>query len=162
VRTLIEGTGAVAQTGGDIVSGRGVGASEKEQASHLSPLADLAMLVILLLAGCSLAVAVSGSLVERRQPFALLRLAGMQVSELRRIVLIEAAAPLVLVATVSAGLGLAASAAIVALAGAAYHPPPWPYFAALAAGLAAAVAVAVASTLPLLGRLTLLRAARFE
>ena len=47
----------------------------------------------LIVAGCSLAVAVGGGLVDRKRPFTLLRVSGVPVSALSRVVLMEAALP---------------------------------------------------------------------
>ena len=62
----------------------------------------LGLIGTLVLAGCSLAVAVSTSVLEQRRQFALLRSAGMPVSRLRALVLLQAGAPLLAVAAVSA------------------------------------------------------------
>jgi len=116
----------------------------------------------LLVAGCSLAIAVSAGLIERKRPFALLRLSGVPVSSLNRVVLAEAAAPLLLVAAASAGLGLGVAALIlkvVSVSG--WRPPAAGYWYALAAGISFAL-LTVAATLPLLKRVTSLETARFE
>lgn len=48
-------------------------------------------------------------IIERRRPFALLRLAGTHLRELHRTVLAEAAVPLLVVALATAGLGMASN-----------------------------------------------------
>ena len=53
-------------------------------------LINTAVVLTLIVAGCSLAVSVGGSLVERKRPFTLLRVTGTQVSMLYRVVLLEA------------------------------------------------------------------------
>ena len=53
-----------------------------------------AVALTLIVAGCSLAVAVGGGLVDRKRPFTLLRVSGTQVGVLSRVVLLEAAVPL--------------------------------------------------------------------
>ena len=70
--------------------------------SQLQHLADLAILLSVLIAGCSLAVAVVGGLLERQRPFSQLRLNGTPLKVLRRVVLLEAAVPLIGLAIVSA------------------------------------------------------------
>jgi hypothetical protein len=124
---------------------------------------NIALSVTLVLAGCSLAVAVAGAIVERRQPFTLLRLAGTRLSDLRRIVLAEAAAPLLTVSAASVGLGLAVTA--VALESGGDNPsfalPGAGYWLALAGGVALALLVVLA-TMPLLDRLTSSDTVRFE
>ena len=72
---------------------------------ELGRVVSLGVIVAMLLAGASLAIAVISGLVERRTPFALLRLAGMPLARLRAVLVVEAAAPLVAVATLSAVLG---------------------------------------------------------
>ncbi|WP_372974771.1 FtsX-like permease family protein [Microbispora sp. GKU 823] len=66
----------------------------------------LAMVGLTLIAGaCGLVVAAGGGLVERRQPFTLLRLAGTPTRTLAAVVLLESALPLVLAAALAAGAG---------------------------------------------------------
>jgi len=130
--------------------------------TQLQRLSNVGLLLALLVAGCSLAIAVSAGLIERKRPFALLRLSGVPVSSLNRVVLAEAAAPLLLVAAASAGLGLGVAAMIlkvVSVSG--WHPPAAGYWYALAAGISFALLTVVA-TLPLLKRVTSLETARFE
>jgi hypothetical protein len=130
---------------------------------QLNRLANLALAVTLTIAGCSLAVAVAAGIIERKRPFSLLRLAGMHLAELRRAALLEAAAPLLLIALASAVLGLGTSAVIVGLTagGVAWQPPSVGYWVSLAGGLALALGVAAAA-LPLLGRTTAPSTVRFE
>jgi hypothetical protein len=56
---------------------------------QLQRLVTIALWLTLLVAGCSLAVAIAGGLVERKRPFAPLRLAGAQPADLRRVVMAE-------------------------------------------------------------------------
>ncbi|MGI5239970.1 FtsX-like permease family protein [Dactylosporangium sp. CA-139066] len=120
--------------------------------------------VTLLVAGCSLAVAVGGGLVERRRPFTLLRVTGTAASVLFRVVTFEAMVPLLLATAVAivAGAGVAASVThTLAPGGPLLHPPGAGYFATMAVGFAAAPAV-IASALPLLRRMSDPDGARFE
>jgi ABC-type sugar transport system ATPase subunit len=55
--------------------------------SHVSRALTLAMLATLVVAGCSVAVAAVGGLLERRIPFALLRLSGAPLRTLRAVVM---------------------------------------------------------------------------
>ena len=84
----------------------------------------LGLIGTLVLAGCSLAVAVSTSVLERRRQFALLRSAGMPVSRLRALVLLQAGAPLFAVAVLSAVLGIVVAQVILRLA--TVDAVPWP------------------------------------
>ena len=124
---------------------------------------NIALAVTLVIAGCSLAVAVAGAIVERRRSFAQLRLAGTRLSDLRRVVMAEAAAPLLMVAGASVALGLAVARLVLAASGGGqpFVVPGAGYWVALAGGLALALLV-VLGTLPLLSRLTALDSARFE
>ncbi|WP_042391932.1 FtsX-like permease family protein [Streptacidiphilus carbonis] len=117
-----------------------------------------------LVAGCSLAVSVGGSLVERRRPFTLLRLSGTPTPTLYRAVVLESMLPL-LTATVVAGvIGFGTSLPLV-LALVPQHAhlaaPDGAYFALMGAGLLASV-LAILTALPLLGRLTAPSNAQFE
>jgi hypothetical protein len=106
---------------------------------------------------------VAGAIVERKQPFVLLRLAGTRLSDLRRVVLAEAAAPLLMVAVASVGLGFFVAFLVLYASGGVhgFALPGLSYWLALAGGLSLALAVVLA-TLPLLSRLTAPDSARFE
>jgi predicted lysophospholipase L1 biosynthesis ABC-type transport system permease subunit len=137
-------------------------AEADRQLVQLNRVVNLALALTLVIAGCSLAVAVASGIIERKRPFALLRLAGMRLAELRRTALIEAAAPLLLIALASALLGLATSAVIVGVGGGlVWELPSIGYWVGLGGGLALALGVA-AATLPLLGRTTAPSTVRFE
>ncbi len=144
--------GAVSQLGAE------QDAEADRQLVQLNRLVNLALGLTLTIAGCSLAVAVAAGIIERKRPFSLLRLAGMRLAELQRTAMIEAAAPLLLIALASAVLGMATSAVIV---GVVWEPPSIGYWVGLGAGLALALGVA-AATLPLLGRTTAPSTVRFE
>jgi hypothetical protein len=114
----------------------------------------LGLIGSLILAGCSLAVAVTTGVLDRRRQFALLRSAGMPVSRLRALVLLQAGAPLVAVSLFSAVLGIVVAQVVLRLVDATQVPWPDPSLAiTLAVSLAGALAV-VAMTLPPLERLT--------
>jgi hypothetical protein len=120
--------------------------------------------VTLLVAGCSLAVAVGGGLVERRRPFTLLRVAGTPAAVLFRVVAFEALVPLLLATAVAviAGAGVAASVTrTLTRGGPLLHLPGPGFYASMAVGFVAALAVIV-SALPLLRRMTDPNGARFE
>jgi hypothetical protein len=125
-------------------------------------LADVVIITSMLIAGCSLAVAVTGGLNERKRPFSLLRLAGVRLSELRRVVTLESAVPLLAVSAVAIGAGFAA-AALFLKAQLKYplHSPGWSYYVLVLLGLAVSLAL-IASTMPLLRRITGPEAARAD
>lgn len=125
-----------------------------------------ALVVTLLTAGASVAVAVASSLIERRRPFTLLRLSGAPLSTLYKVVLWEATIPLIGATLVAAAIGFGAAALVItqfapASANAHLEMPDLPYMLALAAGPVVALLV-VGATLPLVGRLTEPDDARFE
>ncbi|MFB9237031.1 FtsX-like permease family protein [Plantactinospora siamensis] len=159
VRTAIEAgaQGADLPSSADELKGR-----SNKQAAMTGRVSDAVLLVVLLIAGFSLAVSVAGGLVERKRPFALLRLAGMRPSELRRVLLAETAGPLLCTALASVLLGLAVAWYAVRVAHAPWRPPAGAYWLVLGGGLAVALGIAVAATLPMLARLTSLETARFE
>jgi ABC-type transporter Mla maintaining outer membrane lipid asymmetry ATPase subunit MlaF len=63
-----------------------------------------AVTLILIVAGCSLAVTVGSGLVDRRRPFTLLRVSGTPVGVLSRVVLMETAVPLISATVLAAGM----------------------------------------------------------
>jgi hypothetical protein len=120
--------------------------------------------ITLLIAGISLAVAISGSLVERRRAFTLLRVSGTPLRALYRTVLLETISPLVTATLVAAGVGLLLAYPIARAFAPQRHGPTLPagsYYLTLGAGLAIALAIIVAC-LPILGRITRTEHARFE
>ncbi|MFG1822698.1 FtsX-like permease family protein [Microbispora bryophytorum] len=125
----------------------------------------LAMVGLTLVAGaCGLVVAAGGGLVERRQPFTLLRLAGTPTRTLAAVVLLESTLPLVLAAALAAGAGFGVAEPLIdalAMRSASIAMPGPVYFASLGGGLAAALLV-ILTTLPMLRRMTMPDNARFE
>lgn len=125
-------------------------------------LADVVILASLPIAGCSLAVSVAGGLADRKRPFSMLRLTGVQLGVLRRVVALESAVPLLLVAALAAGTGfLAAHLFLTSQMRYTLRAPPVAYYLIVAAGLVASLGI-IASTLPLLRRLTGPETARNE
>jgi len=118
----------------------------------------------LLIAGCGLAVSVSGSLVERKRPFTLLRLSGSSTGTLHRVVLLEALLPLTGAAILAAAIGLGLAYPIARTLAPTRHALALPgsdYLVILGVGMAAAV-MAIAACLPILSRITHPNTARFE
>jgi hypothetical protein len=117
-------------------------------------LADVVILTSLPIAGCGLAVSVVAGLNDRRRPFSLLRLAGTPLGVLRRVVTLESAVPLLVLAVVSVGTGfLTAGLFLHSQLRESLQPPGAEYYAIVLAGLVASLAL-IASTLPLLRRMT--------
>lgn len=133
-------------------------------ADTVQRLIDVAVILTLIVAGCSLAVSVGGSLVERKRPFTLLRVAGTELATLYRVVLLEAALPLVATTILAGAIAyLTATTTVEAIepAGTLVPPPAGVYYAMMAVGLVGAVLV-ILTSLPLLRRLTAAAAVRFE
>jgi len=132
-------------------------------ATTVERLLYIAVLLTLIVAGCSLAVAVGGGLAERKRPFTLLRLTGTPSATLYRVVLLEAVLPLVAATIVAGatGYGLAAAAVGKLAAGSPVPVPGSDYFMIIGGGLIGSVLVIFAS-LPLLGRITAPENVRFE
>ena len=125
---------------------------------------DVAVVLTLVVAGCSLAVTVGGSVVERKRPFTLLRVTGTPTSALYRVVFLEAVFPLAAATIVAAGTAYGISVLTVQKMAPAGTPLPVPghvYYVTMAAGLAASLLI-ILTSLPLLGRITGPANVRFE
>ncbi len=123
---------------------------------------DVIIVASLIIAACSLAVNIAAGLTERRRPFSLLRLTGVPRNLLHRVVTLESALPLLLVATVSIVVGLLAAALYLhSQVGLAFSLPGVPYWTTVIGGLAASMAI-IAATFPILDRITGPEVARNE
>ncbi len=128
----------------------------------IQAMTDVIIVASLIIAACSLAVNVAAGLTERRRPFSLLRLAGAPRRLLHRVVMLESALPLLLVATVAIVVGLLAAALYLhSQVGLAFSLPGFTYWATVIAGLGAAMAI-IAATFPVLDRITGPEVARNE
>jgi hypothetical protein len=130
---------------------------DPSRARLLTMIQDMTEVVIvasLIIAACSLAVNIAAGLGERKRPFSLLRLTGVPTALLHRVVALESALPLLLVAAVSVVVGLVSAALYLhSQVGIAFRIPGIGYWATVVGGLAASLAV-IASTFPLLNRIT--------
>ena len=127
-------------------------------------LVDAAVTLTLIVAGCSLAVAVGGGLVDRKRPFTLLRVSGILSGALSRVVLMEAALPLAAATVIAAGIAYGTSVLAVSRLGAEGVAIPSlgrVYYETLGAGLAIALLV-ILLTMPLLRRMSAPGNVRFE
>ena len=117
-------------------------------------LADVVIVASLVIAGSSLTVALVGGINERKRPFALLRLAGARLAELRRVITLESAVPLLTVSAVAIAAGFTA-AAFFLRSQLQYDlkAPAASYYVMVALGLGFSLAL-IASTMPLLKRVT--------
>ena len=166
--------------GGNSLSAWQMGQLEPETVGEVAEIRDnddsnvgravLAVIALTIItAGCSLAVTVGGGLVERKRPFTLLRVSGVSLGTLYKVILLEAALPLILVSIIAAGIGLGvgipAVKALLKIAepkGTAVSVyPSIGYYITLAVGLVIALGLVI-TTLPLMKRMTKPEEARFE
>jgi hypothetical protein len=134
------------------------------RAATMEKIVYAAVALTVLVAGCSLAVAVGGGLVDRKRPFTLMRVSGTPVSTLSKVALLEAALPLAAATVVAAIIAYGTSVLAVNRLAPAGTPVPQlgaSYYATMGAGLAFALVVILA-TLPLLRRMTMPSNVRFE
>ena len=139
-------------------------AIRESRAATMKKLVYAAVALTVLVAGCSLAVATGGGLVDRKRPFTLLRVSGTPLSTLYKVALLEAVVPLAAATVVAAVTAYGTSVLAVSRlgpAGAAIPRLGQSYYATMGAGLAVALLV-IAATLPLLRRMTMPGNVRFE
>ena len=128
----------------------------------IQDMTDVVIVASLIIAACSLAVNIAAGLGERKRPFSLLRLTGVPTAILHRVVALESAMPLLLVAALAIVVGLvSASLYLSSQVGIAFRIPGVSFWATVAGGLAVSLAV-IASTFPLLNRITGPEVARNE
>lgn len=156
--TPLSASGAAPRTFGEAVQVR------EGVATTVQRLIDIAVALTLIVAGCSLAVAAGGGVVERKRPFTLLRLSGAPLGTLYRVVLLEAVAPLLAATVIAAGIAYGMSVLTVAKLGPTGSPTPvldHAYYLIMALGLVGALAVLL-STAPVLSRVSSPNNVRFE
>jgi hypothetical protein len=136
-------------------------ASDEDVYPDLFRILRIFCLVVLLVAAISLAAGMVGALLERRRPFALLRASGVPLSQLRRVVLLETAVPMVLTSAFGACLGLLAANANVTAQDWAWKWPDPLSLAVIGGGILAAV-FAPLPVLPLLNAAIRPDAVRYE
>lgn len=131
-----------------------LGPSVSRLLAMVRDLTDVVIVASLIVAACSLAVNIAAGLSERKRSFSLLRLTGVPTAVLRRIVALESALPLLLVAAVSVLIGLVSAALYLhSQVGIAFRLPGFAYWATVLGGVACSLAI-IASTFPLLDRIT--------
>ena len=136
--------------------------STAQSRTELENVTDVIIVASLIIAGCSLAVGVTAGIIDRKRPFSLLRLTGVPVGMLRRIVALEAALPLLAAAVLSAAAGLlGAELFLRSQLSVSLRWPGLPYFIVVLAGIIASLGLIVA-TFPLIERITGPEVARNE
>ena len=164
VRTALE----VAMPTGGPATGAEVVAALTTIVDELGRVVMLGVVMTMAVAGASLALAVVGGLLDRRRPFALLRQSGVELRQLRMVLLLEAGAPLIAVAVLSCALGVLVSQLLLVVTGffdpesGTAIPLPSPSLAVLLfASVAGALAI-VSAALTIVGPVTSLEETRFE
>jgi len=128
----------------------------------IQDMTDVVIVASLVIAACSLAVNIAAGLGERKRPFSLLRLTGVPTRVLHRVVALESAMPLLLVAAVSIVVGLVSAALYLhSQVGIPFRMPGIAFWVTVLGGLVASLAI-IASTFPLLNRITGPEVARNE
>ena len=136
--------------------------SQIPQFAEVARIVGIGLIGSLALAGCSLAVATTTGLLQRRRQFVLLRASGMPMSRLRTLILLQAGVPLIAVSALSALLGIAVAQGVLLTSGVPNVPLPDASLAVvLGASMVVAMAVVVA-TLPAVDRLTRPQSLRSE
>lgn len=128
---------------------------------HINPtireFADLAYVgigVTLFVAVASLIVSTIGGLMERRRSLYTLRLGGMRLIQLKRLVMVESVAPLLMTSVLSCGIGVWTGAVFTGMFSTTLKPTLTPtYFAIVGVGLAAAI-IGIYLILPMVDKLT--------
>ena len=128
---------------------------------HINPtireFADLAYVgigVTLFVAVASLIVSTIGGLMERRRSLYTLRLGGMRLAQLKRLVMVESVAPLLTTSILSCGFGVWTGAVFTSTFSTTLKPVLTPtYFAIVGIGLAAAI-IGIYLILPMVDKLT--------
>ena len=128
---------------------------------HINPtireFADLAYVgigVTLFVAVASLIVSTIGGLMERRRSLYTLRLGGMRLIQLKRLVMIESVAPLLMTSVLSCGIGVWTGAVFTGMFSTTLKPTLTPtYFAIVGVGLVAAI-IGIYLILPMVDKLT--------
>lgn len=120
----------------------------------LASLAYGGMTVTMAVAIVSIVVSTIGGLLERRRSMYMLRLSGMQVDELKHMVVIESLIPLVVMSLISAGIGAWSGSAFTKIGSTTLHPTITPMYVAVVIGSLVVATIAIWLILPTISRLT--------
>jgi hypothetical protein len=133
-----------------------------ESLSEGQHLTEVIIFASLLIASCSLAVSVAAGLQDRRHSFSLLRLSGVPLSMLRRVISFESVVPLVSGVAISVVSALlAGELSLKALIGVPLQTPDISFYVLILIGVLVSLAI-ISLTFPLLKRMTGPDAARNE
>ena len=136
---------------------------------HINPtirefasLAYIGIGVTLFVAVASLIVSTIGGLMERRRSLYTLRLGGMRLAQLKRLVMVESVAPLLITSILSCGIGVWTGVVFTKMFSTTLKPVLTPtYFTIVGIGLAAAI-IGIYLILPMVDKLTRVEANQTE
>ncbi len=128
----------------------------------LAGLAYAGIVVTMLLAVVSLAVSTVGGLLERRDSLITLRLGGMDLGQLKRLVLLESLIPLVLTSLIAAGAGVGIGYAFMDMVSSSLDAKLSPLYLVVVAGSLGAATVTIYLILPIIRSITSTEAKRME
>lgn len=111
---------------------------------------------------CSMIVSTIGGLLERRRSLLTLRLGGMTIGQLKRVVMVESLIPLLGVSVVAAGLGIWTATVFLSALSNSVKPTLTPIYYAIVGGLLVAAIVGIYLVLPMIKRITSLEENRTE
>ena len=163
-RTWIESSGTDIGMFIPLTRAEDAAAYQLTMVNSFATLAYLGVGIATLIAGVSLAVSAVAAVLDRRRVLGLLRLIGMPVASVRRIVVFEAAVPLLAVMALSIALGLISAWVILTGLTGGGRTLGWPderYYVAIGSSILLALA-AVASTFGTIRRSTAVTSTRFE
>lgn len=120
----------------------------------LASLAYGGMAVTMAVAIVSIVVSTIGGLLERRHSMYMLRFSGIQVSELKRMVIIESLVPLIVMSLVSASIGAWAGSTFTQIGSSTLKPTITPMYIAVVIGSLVIAAIAIYLILPMINCLT--------
>ena len=120
----------------------------------LAGLAYGGMVVTMAVAIISITVSTIGSLLERRRSMYMLRLSGMQVSELEHMVMIESLIPLIIMSLVSAGIGAWGGVVFTNIGSSTLRPTITPTYILVVIGSLVIATIVIRLVLPMINRLT--------
>lgn len=120
----------------------------------LANLAYAGMAVTMVVAIISTVISTVGGLLERRRSMYMLRLGGMQIGELKLMVMFESILPLSVMAIISAGIGSYTGVVFTNIGTDSMKPVVSPAYIAIIAGSILLAAIAIYLVLPTIGKIT--------
>lgn len=139
-------TGGLRLAGSPVTRAEASASDLRAWANRYANLANLGIVVATIISAVSLAVSTIAAILDRKRVLGLLRLMGMPVSNLRRLILAEAALPLATVFALCVGLGFLVAWCIVAGLTEGRRTVSWPdpsYYYLLAVSMLLAAAAVV-------------------